>query len=505
MLPPPGRRFWGSRQIERSGVQDPSFPEFVEFIRKKDLLPIGRSISETAKNVGKSIFGRNVITLQDYVNVYAAPISKLYEAYLGSITDAKEKEQFQETIAPVANGLQIKQSGEIKVEGFKIENVGRYNYGALLPGGEFEAAGKDILPNLGQEPVNLTRAQAFVRNPLPGSAPQEEASQEAAETLAESVDGTAEDDQISLNRQSDAYFGGDGDDQYVLKVDDLVDGDSGLQITDSEGENQLILDGDLNNGNFDVRFSRLEDDLIIHTDGDLRLDEEEDIAWNDFFDDDADNSIKINGEELSKGDILDRLPQELNIFGSSGNDQDLDASDEKEPNLVNGRDGDDNLFGYRLDTLIGGVGNDTLNANDRAENGNNLLLAGEGEDTLILGNKSTVYGGDGNDVFIQGENAAGGNFLVGGEGQDRFEMNADAAILGTPNRILDFNPREDSFTITSSATELGPIETVVGENEVTVSTQGNPIAILNPFNGIAVAEVGSFLQAQFSTIADSLS
>ena len=95
------------------------------------------------------------------------------------------------------------------------------------------------------------------------------------------------------------------------------------------------------------------------------------------------------------------------------------------------------------DRAFGGSGADEFYATD-AEG--YRLSGGVGDDLFFLGVGGRALGGDGDDKFYVGE--SGGNLLSGGAGVDAFWiLNDDAALLGTPNTIVDFTKGTDILGI----------------------------------------------------------
>ena len=110
------------------------------------------------------------------------------------------------------------------------------------------------------------------------------------------------------------------------------------------------------------------------------------------------------------------------INGDAGNDVIHADSDATHPAVVNGGDGDDQIFtGEGRDSLFGGAGRDRLTGGG----GSDLLSGGGGKDTLYGGTgPDRLYGGTGNDrLFGQGSDdrlsgGAGVDTLTGGAGRD---------------------------------------------------------------------------------------
>jgi len=247
---------------------------------------------------------------------------------------------------------------------------------------------------------------------------------------------------------------------------------------------------------------------VVHPDGDLREDGAEDLLWVDFFaeDDNAENFVTVRGQgidvKLSAEEVSQLLiPEPDLLYGTSTNDP-LDGASDNDMNHVYGFGGNDLLNAHVRDTLIGGAGDDTLNANARQENGNNLLLGGEGNDVIVLGYDSTAYGDEGDDTFLQAEGSRGGNFLEGGEGRDRFQIAASAAIdpIFDPIYILDFNPQEDIFVVERFGGAVNELQ-VIADNDnsnVNISYQGNIVATLAPAEGFMQKDLEGFFQIQGS-------
>ena len=101
----------------------------------------------------------------------------------------------------------------------------------------------------------------------------------------------------------------------------------------------------------------------------------------------------------------------LSVKPQSGADETIEGTPEAD--MLNGYDGNDQIFGRAGDDNInGGEGNDRLNG----EGGNDLLFGGFGYDVIAGGDgNDTIYGGKGAD-FLGG--GAGFDSIYGGEGHD---------------------------------------------------------------------------------------
>ena len=105
--------------------------------------------------------------------------------------------------------------------------------------------------------------------------------------------------------------------------------------------------------------------------------------------------------------------------------------------------GADTIFVADNDRAFGGSDDDLFYATDA--NGYRLS-GGAGDDLFFLGVGGRALGGDGDDTFYVIE--SGGNTLSGGAGADAFWiLNDDAALLGTPNTIVDFTQGTDILGI----------------------------------------------------------
>ena len=137
------------------------------------------------------------------------------------------------------------------------------------------------------------------------------------------------------------------------------------------------------------------------------------------------------------------------------------------------------------DTVIGGVGNDSLQATGNATD---LIFANEGDDTVqAASGLDTVYGGQGNDQVFGG--ATGGQLLIGGEGNDTLcgllgidtltggagadvfwyftgaSDDGDNAVGGGPIEVVtDVNFDEDRFRVQNAVSFAANVGAVNGAN-----------------------------------------
>ncbi len=134
--------------------------------------------------------------------------------------------------------------------------------------------------------------------------------------------------------------------------------------------------------------------------------------------------------------------EQANLIGGAGNNT-LDASSFSGPVTLAGGDGDDMLIGGSSnDMLIGGDGSDEVDGNG----GDDLLLGGGGMDFLSGGSgKDTISGGEGDD-FLWGED--GDDSLSGDAGNDQINGNAgnDTVDAGSGNDWFYGDEGDDSLT-----------------------------------------------------------
>ncbi|MEC7556086.1 MAG: choice-of-anchor Q domain-containing protein [Planctomycetota bacterium] len=117
---------------------------------------------------------------------------------------------------------------------------------------------------------------------------------------------------------------------------------------------------------------------------------------------------------------------------------------------IDGADGNDRLTAGKLnDSVIGGLGNDWINA----KSGNDYLEGGDGDDTLLAGyGDDTATSGDGND-FINAN--AGNDNIDAGNGNDRVRgaEGDDTIVGGAGDDQLDENLAEGNVILTDNSME----------------------------------------------------
>jgi Ca2+-binding RTX toxin-like protein len=141
------------------------------------------------------------------------------------------------------------------------------------------------------------------------------------------------------------------------------------------------------------------------------------------------------------------LPRDFTITGTSGNDTirigaGLNQHLHNVDVTVYGLGGNDEIYGaFGSDKLYGHGGKDVLSGGS----GSDWLFGGSGNDRIL--------GGSGND-WIYGE--AGNDRLKGEDGRDTFVFSTKASARSNMDRILDFNPKQDSIYLENAVfTKIG--------------------------------------------------
>ena len=158
-----------------------------------------------------------------------------------------------------------------------------------------------------------------------------------------------------------------------------------------------------------------------------------DLEPENIFGTTGDDVIEVDFEALDSEQLL---PTPKQVFGGEGADL-IDAASLSQnislENRLYGQSGNDELIAGYNDILIGGSGNDTLDASSAG--GENRLYGNSGDDTFFLGESDRLIGGAGDDSFFT--LSGGGNTITGGAGADAFWI-ASAEIVDSANIITDF-------------------------------------------------------------------
>lgn len=263
---------------------------------------------------------------------------------------------------------------------------------------------------------------------------------------ADSLVGGSGNDTLNAGADNDTLFGNSGNDNLFADTgEDLLDGGSGNDTLNGGADN-------------DTLFGGANDDLLIGDTG------------SDYLAGDQNRDTLEGGDNddtLLGGEGYDLL------VGGSGNDS-LNGQGGRD--TLEGGDGNDILRGGNGDdTLVGGAGSDRLlelnNSNFKLTNtqliargtdvfsefelarlvggvGNNLIDASEATEL-----RTTLEGGSGNDTLIGGSQAdfliggVGADITTGGAGEDRFVFNSKNH--GT-DIITDFTPVDDTLVFSAA-------------------------------------------------------
>ncbi|MGK7900416.1 MAG: transporter substrate-binding domain-containing protein [Hormoscilla sp.] len=141
---------------------------------------------------------------------------------------------------------------------------------------------------------------------------------------------------------------------------------------------------------------------------------------------------------------------------------------------LRGTPGPDELFAGTRDTLIGGAGDDTLDATDGG--GLNRLFGQDGDDLLKAGSRDLLVGGPGNDQLFVGSGRAR---LVGGPGADGFWI-VDGELPERVNVVRDFQQGTDVLGIRGLTPEeiTGLRVSQINPRDTGVQVAGENVAIL---------------------------
>lgn len=124
--------------------------------------------------------------------------------------------------------------------------------------------------------------------------------------------------------------------------------------------------------------------------------------------------------------------------------------------------GTDRAFAGDGDSLIGGTGNDSLDATDAD---GSRLNGGDGDDLFFLGKNGRALGGNGNDKFFVAK--GGSNTIAGGAGSDQFWLLTDT-IPTTANRVIDFTQGVDVIGIANQPSNVNFDSLIFNGNNIAI-------------------------------------
>lgn len=177
----------------------------------------------------------------------------------------------------------------------------------------------------------------------------------------------------------------------------------------------------------------------------------------------------------SETDSLTAFTSGYTVLGLAGDDYISAVETGTGNNILDGGDGNDEIFAKENDIALGGLGNDRLYSDGQGNNSNNTFYGGDGNDEIKPYRNDSVFGGAGDDIIYGG---LGGNTITGGIGKDKFYL-TNINEPENPNTITDYNPAEDSLLLNgNSNAEL--IFTTAGNNTL-VSVDGKKLATLQNY------------------------
>ncbi|HHP7230020.1 MAG TPA: FG-GAP-like repeat-containing protein, partial [Xenococcaceae cyanobacterium] len=272
-------------------------------------------------------------------------------------------------------------------------------------------------------------------------------------TEADTLSGDTGNDSLTGGDDADFLSGGADDDSLLGDAgNDTLNGNNGKDLLDAGDGNDLINGGEGNDtlsggeGN-DHLFGEGGFDLLDGGNGDdtLRGGNGDDTLSGGAG---TDRLLEINNSDLLLSDtqLIARGTDTISDFelarlvGGAGNNL-LDAAEVTTIKvLLEGAAGDD--------TLIGGANDDTLKGLNQSDylagrNGNDCLIGGSGNDTLIGGSgNDTILGGNDTDRLIESADAnfslKNNQLIVTGWGIDQLASIEEARLIGgLSNNLLD--------------------------------------------------------------------
>lgn len=265
-------------------------------------------------------------------------------------------------------------------------------------------------------------------------------------SFADTLLGSAGNDQFNLTNGNDFYDGRDGTD--TLSIETVASTEfvvtriaaNSYRITDTTGVNAVLQN---------IEFARFSNGTFALS---------------------ALNAGPGAGDDYVEGtagnDILDGLAGNDTVEGLQGDD------------TLAGGDGDDVVNGgIGLDTIDGGAGSDTLNGGDQ----NDTITAGNGADT--------VNGGNGNDVVITGDSDGAADSYNGGNGSDTISYRTNTAGV-TVNLALQGSAQN---TGSEGMDTLNAFENLEGGSGNDVLTGNNLPNRINGLGGDDILSGGSFV------------
>ncbi|MBN3889269.1 MAG: calcium-binding protein [Nostoc sp. JL31] len=269
------------------------------------------------------------------------------------------------------------------------------------------------------------------------------------------INGQGGDDLIDGLSGNDILRGGAGNDFLIGGVgnDTLVGGVGNDSLT---GNDTLV--GGAGNDILNVEFST-GDNTLNGGVGDDVLNAGATSGNNLLYGGDGNDYLSTSNVYSSVSGYIYYPSSSNNTLDGGVGDDTLNAESPSGNNLLSGGDGNDSLstsgiYTYRSEpnfsssgnnTLNGGAGDDTLNAGNST--GNNLLSGGDGNDSLDISGYVTPF-----DNFLT---SSGHNTLNGGAGDDTLR-----AEYSTNNNFFSGGDGNDSFYLKTTSPETAPSDLV---------------------------------------------
>ena len=212
----------------------------------------------------------------------------------------------------------------------------------------------------------------------------------------------------------------------------------------------------------------------------------------------GDGNDKLSG--MGGDDTLDSGAGDDRIFGGAGDDVATGGAGDDRIFLGDGDDvsvaGPDGSADGGDDLIRGGSGQDVI-----ADGfGANRIFGDTGQDHISTvdnaqspGTADTVHGGFGDDTLI----GDAGDALTGGAGADSFVVAARSATTDAPAMLIDFDVREDLFSVVLLETPEAPVEITFEHlpetSQMAAIMNGQRVALLNDIEAEDVPFIRTFV------------
>ena len=208
----------------------------------------------------------------------------------------------------------------------------------------------------------------------------------------------------------------DSDDDFVRFKDITVSQESELQFQVISNSNSNLVTASINN-------NQLVLDYVPNQTGTAEITIRANTLLGEFIEDTFSVTVVDNTSKIL-------------FTGANSERVDFSSSNEGKNRIYSGKN-NDKIFASKSDRVFGGPGDDLLDASKGL--GGNRLFGGTGDDELIGGMGDLLLSGDGDDTLDAGK---GDNLLIGGDGNDRFQISQVPTT--NPSTILDFAGNKDN-------------------------------------------------------------